>query len=71
MKGMSVDQRKAYVKQKSDERQQVQNEIQGLSKKRQEYIATQSKQNSEAGMLDAAMIQAIKKQAATKKLSWQ
>jgi len=71
MKGMSVEQRKAYVKQKSDERQQVQNEIQGLSKKRQEYIATQSKQNSEAGMLDAAMIQAIKKQAATKKLSWQ
>jgi len=70
MKGMSVDQRKAYVKQKSDERQQIQNEIQGLSKKRQEYIATQSKQQGDAGMLDAAMIQSIKKQAATKKLSW-
>jgi hypothetical protein len=71
MKGMSVDQRKSYVKQKSDERQQIQAEIQELSKKRQEYITTRSKQNNEVETLDAAMIQAIKKQAATKKLSWQ
>jgi hypothetical protein len=71
MKGMNVEQRKTYIKQKSDERQQVQTEIQELSKKRQEYIAKQSKQNGEANMLDASMIQAIKKQAATKKLRWQ
>lgn len=71
MKGMSVDQRKRYVKQKSEERQQVQTEIQELSKKRQEYITTQSKQSNEAETLDAAMIQAIKRQAASKKLSWQ
>lgn len=71
MKSMSVKQRKRYVQQKSTERQQIQTEIQELSKKRQEYIGTQAKQNSEAGMLDASMIQAIKKQAAVKKLRWQ
>lgn len=71
MKGMSVEQRKSYIKQKSSERQQIQAEIQELSKKRQEYITAQAKQGSEASMLDAAMIQAIKKQAAAKKLRWQ
>lgn len=71
MKSMSVEQRKSYVKQKSTERQQIQTEIQELSKKRQEYIAAQAKQNGEAGMLDASMIQAIKKQATAKKLRWQ
>lgn len=71
MKSMNVEQRKSYIKQKSVERQQVQTEIQELSKKRQEYITAQAKQNGDAGMLDAAMIQAIKKQAATKKLRWQ
>ncbi|MBT1690226.1 vWA domain-containing protein [Dawidia soli] len=71
MRGMSVEQRKGYIKQKSTERQQIQTEIQELSKKRQEYITAQAKQGSEASMLDAAMIQAIKKQAAAKKLRWQ
>lgn len=70
MKGMTVDQRKVYIKGKSEERKQIQGEIQALNKKRQEYIATHTPTESSEAMLDAAMIQAIKKQAATKKLSW-
>jgi hypothetical protein len=70
MKGMSVEQRKAYVKQKSAERETVQKEIQVLNEKRRVYIAAQSKENSAGAMLDAAMIKAIKEKAKSKKLSW-
>jgi hypothetical protein len=71
MKGMSVEQRKVYVQKKSAERKQIQDEIQSLNKKRQEYINTHTPKEAKDAMLDAALIQSIRKQAAEKNLSWQ
>lgn len=71
MKGMSAEQRKAYVKVKAEERSTVQTEIQTLNKKRQEYIATHTPKESHDATLDAAMINAIKEKARTKNLLWQ
>ncbi len=71
MKGMTVEQRKAYVKEKSDERKAIQLEIQSLNKKRQGYIVAHTSQEDKDAMLDAAMINAIKQQAKTKNLTWQ
>jgi hypothetical protein len=70
MKEMSVQQRKDYVKQKSSERERIQNEIQSLNKQRQEYIASHTPQESQDAMLDAAMIKAIKEQATGKRFIW-
>jgi hypothetical protein len=69
MKEMTVDQRKSYVKEKSEERARIQKEIQTLSTKRHEYIQ-QNQPKDQANMLDAAMIKAIKTQASRKKLDW-
>ena len=71
MQGMSVEQRKGYVTQKTNERKSIQKEIQELSKKRQEYIATHSQKENEETMLDAAMIKAIREKAKSKNLVWQ
>jgi hypothetical protein len=71
MKGMTMEQRKTYVKQKSEERKTIQLEIQSLNKKRLEYIASHAPQGNKEAMLDAAMINAIKQQAKSKNLTWQ
>jgi hypothetical protein len=71
MKGMSIDQRKKFVKEKSEERAKIQTEIQSLSEKRKQYIAQQSTIQSEETMLDAVMLRAIKEKGKTKNLSWQ
>jgi hypothetical protein len=70
LQGMSVDQRKKYVKEKSTERARIQSEIQELNRKRQEYISTHTPKDSEDAMLDGAMIRAIKEKAKTKNLNW-
>lgn len=70
MKGMTVEQRKSYVKGKAKERGDIQNEIQSLNKKRQEYIVTHTPKDAEESMLDGAMIKAIKEQARSKNLNW-
>jgi hypothetical protein len=70
MKGMTIEQRKAYVKAKAEERQKIQNEIQSLNQKRQEYIATNTPKESQNATLDAALLKAIKEQAKTKNLVW-
>jgi hypothetical protein len=70
MKGMTSVQRKAYVQQKADERKRIQEEIQGLNKKRHEYIATNTKEQGTDTMLDAAMIRAIKEKAKQMNLSF-
>jgi hypothetical protein len=70
MKGMTVTQRQAYVKQKADERKKIQDEIQSLSKKRQEYIVTNTPKEVTDNMLDAAMIKAVREKAKTKNLSF-
>lgn len=69
MQSMTPEQRQKYVQEKSDERSRIQKEIQALSVQRQEYIRQNTPKN-ESNMLDAAMINAIKTQAKTKKLSW-
>jgi len=71
MQGMSAEQRKGYVTQKANERKKIQNEIQELNKKRQEYIAAHSQNENEETMLDGAMIKAIREKAKTKNLVWQ
>jgi hypothetical protein len=71
MKGMTSEQRKTYIKQKSDERKTIQAEIQSLNKKRLEYIAAHTPKAEKDAMLDAAMINAIKQQAKAKNLTWQ
>jgi hypothetical protein len=70
LQSMSVDQRKTYVKEKTKERTSIQNEIQELNKKRQEYIFNHTPKDSEDAMLDGAMIKAIKEKAKTKNLNW-
>ena len=70
MKGMSVEQRKVYVKGKSDERAKIQSEIQQVNKQRVEYISKNTPKEQE-GMLDAAMINSIKSKAKTKNLTWE
>jgi hypothetical protein len=70
MQGMSVEQRKTYVKQKSAERERIQKEIQVLSEKRKVFLAQKSAASSEESTLDASMIKAIKDKAKTKELKW-
>lgn len=70
MKGMSVPQRQAFVKEKSDERAKIQGEIQSLNKKRQEYLVANTPKEVSDIMLDAAMIKAIKEKAKDKNLNF-
>ncbi|MCE2956887.1 MAG: vWA domain-containing protein [Bacteroidota bacterium] len=70
MKGMNAQQRKAYVAKKAAERRAIQNEIQELSKKRQEYIRTNTPSGASESSLDAVMLRSIKSQAKVKKLDW-
>ncbi|HEY5749469.1 MAG TPA: VWA domain-containing protein [Chryseolinea sp.] len=70
MRTMSMEQRKLYIKQKSEERTKIQVEIQSLNKKRQEYIFKNTPQSSKDKMLDASMMKAIKEQGRAKNLKW-
>lgn len=69
MRGMTELQRKAYVKQKADERAKIQVEIQTLNKQRLDYIAKNTPK-SEESMLDGAMLKAIKAKGQSKNLVW-
>jgi hypothetical protein len=70
MRTMSIEQRKSYIRQKSEERTMIQGEIQSLNKKRQEYIFKNPPQGSKDKMLDASMMKAIKEQGSAKNLKW-
>ena len=70
MRIMSIEQRKEYIKQKSEERTKIQVEIQSLNKKRLEYISKNTPQSSKDKMLDASMMKAIREQGSTKNLKW-
>jgi hypothetical protein len=69
MRTMSIEQRKAYIRQKSEERTTIQAEIQSLNKKRQEYIY-KTPRGGKDKMLDASMMKAIKEQGRAKNLKW-
>ncbi len=71
MRTMSMEQRKVYVKQKSEQRTRIQAGMQSLNKKRQEYIYKNTSQSSKDKMLDASMIKAIKEQGKAKNLKWE
>ncbi len=70
MRTMSIEQRKVYIKQKSEERTKIQTGIQSLNKKRQEYIFKNTPQSSKDKMLDASMMKAIMEQGSAKNLKW-
>jgi hypothetical protein len=70
MRKMTIDQRKAYIKQKSEERKKIQLEIQSVNIKRQEYIFKSMSQSESDNMLDASMLKAIKQQGSAKNLKW-
>ena len=65
MKNMTVEERKAYVEEKSNERESIQNKINKLSEERRKYIA-QKLAESNDNTLDAAMLKMIREQAAEK-----
>ncbi|MDQ2655996.1 MAG: VWA domain-containing protein [Bacteroidota bacterium] len=70
MRTMSLDQRKAYIKQKSEERAKIQGQIQSLNEKRLDYIANNTPEGEKERMLDASMMKAIKEQGMRKSLAW-
>lgn len=70
MRGMSMEQRKVYIRQKSEERTKIQAGIQSLNKKRQEHIYKNTPQSGRDKMLDASMMEAIKEQGRAKNLRW-
>ncbi len=69
LKGKSEAQIKAYIQQKSKEREAIQKEIQALNKKRRDFIADKQKEASNG--LENAMLNAIKSQAKKKNYKWQ
>ena len=70
MRTMSIEQRKVYVRLKSEQRTKIQAEIQALNEKRLEYIASNTSQSTKDKMLDASMMKAIKEQGSAKNLKW-
>lgn len=70
LKGKSEAEIKKYVTKKANERATIQKKIQELNKKRAVYVAEKQKDKAK-NVLDAALIQAIKKQANKKNYIWQ
>ena len=69
MRSMTLDQRKAYISLKSDQRKKIQAEIQSLNAKRMEYISNHAPQSAK-DMLDASLMKAIMEQGGAKNLKW-
>lgn len=67
MKEMAPVQRVEYVKEKSEERKKIEKEIALLNQKRDQYLVDHSTQ--EEGMLDNALVEAIKAQAKVKNIT--
>jgi hypothetical protein len=62
-KGKSVTEIKEIVEKKSEERMRIQNEIQTLSVKRQEFIQAKAKESGQTNTLNAAMSKAMRERA--------
>lgn len=69
MRGMTTEQKRKYIEQKTAERRRIQQQIRELNEKRRSYIAQQSQKEGDA-MLDEAMLKAIRQKAQTKDLTW-
>ncbi len=70
MKTMSAPQKKQYIATKKAERDRIKAEIGRLNAQREAYLARQQKGAGDDKTLDKAMLQSIRKQAATKKLTF-
>jgi hypothetical protein len=70
MRGMNLEQRKAYVRLKSEQRAKIQAEIQSLNAKRLEYISSHAPEATKDQMLDASLLKAIREQGGAKNLTW-
>lgn len=70
MRAMSIEQRKVYVRQKSEARAKIQAEIQSLNDKRLEYIVNHTPESVKDQMLDASMMKAIKEQGCARNFKW-
>lgn len=70
MRTMTIGQRKAYIRLKSEQRTKIQAEIQSLNEKRLDYISKNTPQSTKDRMLDASMMKAIREQGSAKNLTW-
>lgn len=61
---------KKYVKEQANKREEIQEKIKELDKKRREFIAKQQKEGIKKDELNNVMIEAIKRQAKLKNYSW-
>ncbi|GAA4276966.1 vWA domain-containing protein [Aquimarina mytili] len=69
LKGKSKGELKQYISEKSNERKEIQQKIQELNKKRVTYLKNNRKK--EESNLEAALLNAIKKQGRKKSFSWE
>ncbi|MFA6093332.1 MAG: FlgO family outer membrane protein [Elusimicrobiota bacterium] len=68
MRGMTAAQRQDYIRKQSSERKRIQTRLQQLGEERRKYVASQSVQGS--ATLDAAVLSAVRGQAAKKGYSF-
>jgi vacuolar-type H+-ATPase subunit I/STV1 len=70
MKDMNKEERKAYLEEMSQKRQQIQKRINQLNKERRQFVADKLK-NSNETTLDAAMLNMIREQAKKKNYTFE
>lgn len=70
MKSMNKQEKEEYIEVKTKERKEIQIKIQELDSKRKQYIADNNTESENEGMLDRAMITAIREQALTKNFTF-
>lgn len=73
MKNMSAEQKKAYVEGKAKEREKLQGEMKKLNAEREKYVAEEMKKRAASGQntLDAAIVQAVREEAAKKNFKFE
>ena len=66
MKDLKPEERKAYVDQKSAEREKIQAEILKLNEERQKFVAAKQKEAGKGDTLDTAISKVVREQASAK-----
>ncbi|MBX7209449.1 MAG: VWA domain-containing protein [Verrucomicrobiaceae bacterium] len=66
MKELKPEERKAYVDQKSAEREKIQAEIRRLNEERQKFVAAKQKEAGKTDTLDTAISKVVREQASAK-----
>ena len=70
LKGLEPAERDAFVREKAERRQELQQRIGELAAARSEYIAKETRENTGATGLDAAILEGLREVAATKGFSF-